>query len=251
MSSGSISTFFEQLCSLATIPTQDHWLYYLSGDTLENDYEAFEPGRSQPIVGNESGYLVFPKGEQLAWFYQKFTIPRDIRNYELEGLHCRLNLTWWAAEAKIYVNGELACEGDLFDSSTRLSLSPSAKPGETFEVAIALISPGHDIGALMKSELIFESENLTQPDAGFVATELRIISRYLEKYEPEKLPEFEAALQTLPLETFQNRAELNQSLAVVREKLIPLAAPIKERQFHVMGHAHLDMAWLWPTDETW
>ncbi|OKH17492.1 alpha-mannosidase [[Limnothrix rosea] IAM M-220] len=251
MSSGDISTFFEQLHSLVAIPTQNHWLYYVSGNVSENNYEAFQLERSQPITGNENGYLVFPKGEQLAWFYQKFTVPHNIKNYELEELHCRLNLTWWAAEAKVFVNGELACEGDLFDSSTRLSLSSHVNIGETFEVAIALISPGHDIGALMKSELIFESDDLAKPDAGFVATELQILSRYLEKYEPEKLPELEAALQSLPLETFQSRAELDQALEIVREKLIPLAATIKERQFHVMGHAHLDMAWLWTTDETW
>lgn len=239
-----------QLQSFVSIQTQQQWQYYLAHDT-RNHYTNFELDLLESILGNENGYLVFPKGGQLAWFYQRFILPHDIKNYEIEGLHCRLNLTWWAAEAKIYVNGELVCEGDLFDSSTRLSLSPSAKPGETFEVAIALISPAHDIGALMKSELIFESDDPAQPDVGFVATELEILSRYLDQDQPDVLPKVEAALQTLPLDGFQNRAELDRALAVVRAELIPLAAPIKERQFHVLGHAHLDMAWLWTTDETW
>ncbi|MGB2924304.1 MAG: alpha-mannosidase [Limnothrix sp.] len=251
MTLDNIAPILAELHSLVRIETQNHWQFHLADDTEKTEHKDFELGRSQPAEPNENGYLVFPKAGQLAWFYQKFTIPHDIKKYELQGLHCRLNLTWWAGSAKVFVNGGLACEGDLFDSSTRLSLSPNVQPDETFEVAIALISPGHDIGALMKSQLIFESDNFAQPDAGFVATELQILSCYLKKYQPELLPKLAEQLQTLPLETFQNRAELDQALITVREQLIPLAEPIKTRQFHVMGHAHLDMAWLWTTDETW
>jgi len=251
MALDKISPIIDQLQSFVTIHTQNQWQFYLCDDASEVDYAPFESRRSPFAEPNENGYLVFPKGGKLAWFYQKFTIPHDIKKYKLQGLHCRLNLTWWAGSAKVYVNGKLACEGDLFDSSTRLSLSPNVQPDDVFEVAIALVSPGHDIGALMKSQLIFESDDFAKPDAGFVATELQILSRYLEKYQPELLPKLAEQLQTLPLETFQNRAELDQALATVREQLIPLAEPIKTRQFYVMGHAHLDMAWLWTTDETW
>lgn len=251
MTLDNIAPILAELHSLVHIETQTSWQYYLADNSEQTGYQDFELGRSPFAEPNENGYLVFPKGGQLAWFYQKFTIPQDIKKYELQSLHCRLNLTWWAGSAKVYVNGELVCEGDLFDSSTRLSLTPNARPNETFEVAIALVSPGHDIGALMKSQLIFESDHPTQLDAGYVATELQILSRYLEKYQPELLPQVAQQLQALPLQKFQNRAELDQALATVREVLIPLAEPIKKRQFHVLGHAHLDMAWLWTTDETW
>lgn len=247
----NISRLIEQLQGLVTVQTQDSWQFYLQGDAPKDISQCCDLERLGLAELNENSYVVFPQGGQLAWFYQQFTLPHHIKNYDLAGLHCRLKLTWWAADAKIYVNGELACEGDLFDSSTRLSLAPTVQPGTTFAVAIALVSPGHDIGALMKSELIFESDDPAQLDVGFVATELAILSQYLEKYQPEFLPKVEQALQTLPLETFQNRAELDRALELVREQLIPLAAPIKERQFQVMGHAHLDMAWLWTADETW
>lgn len=251
MTLDNIAPILAELHSLVRIETQNHWQFYLAEDAEKTEHKGFELGRSQPAKPNENGHLIFPKGEQLAWFYQKFTLPHNIKKYELQGLHCRLNLTWWAGTAKVFVNGELACEGDLFDSSTRLSLSRNAQPDETFEVAIALISPGHDIGALMKSQLIFESDNLAKLDVGFVATELQISSRYFEKYQPELLLKLAEVLRTLPLKTFRNRAELDQALAAVREQLIPLAELIKTRQFYVMGHAHLDMAWLWTTDETW
>lgn len=251
MAPNDIASIIEKLQSFVTIQTQAKWQFYLGDGVGEIDYEAFEPEQLQAVQLNENNYGIFPKGGKLAWFYQKFVIPHDINQYEIEGLHCRLNLTWWAGSASVFVNGKLVCEGDLFDSSTRLSLSPNVQPDDVFEVAITLISPSHDIGALMKSQLIFESDDFAQPDAGFVATELQILSQYLEKYQPELLPQVATALQTLPIETFQNRAELDQALAIVREQLIPLAAPIKTRQFHVMGHAHLDMAWLWTTDETW
>jgi alpha-mannosidase len=254
MALDQISAVIAQLQSLVTIQTQNQWGFYLGDAILGTDYITFDLGRLQPAEPNENGYLIFPKGEKLAWFYQEFTIPNNIKNYELVGLHCRLNLTWWAGIAKVFVNGQLVCEGDLFDSSIRLSLSSSVQENDVFQVAIALISPGHDIGALMKSQLIFESDeadNLEELDAGQVATELQILQEYLTQYQPELLPKVAEILQTLPLENFQNRAELDQALGQIRTALMPIAEPIKTRKFYVLGHAHLDMAWLWTTDETW
>ncbi|MBF2025576.1 MAG: alpha-mannosidase, partial [Oscillatoriales cyanobacterium C42_A2020_001] len=37
----------------------------------------------------------------------------------------------------------------------------------------------------------------------------------------------------------------------LRQTLLPLAEPLKQRQITLLGHAHLDMAWLWTVAETW
>lgn len=251
MASEQILAAIAQLQSLVTQSTQNHWQFYLGDAALGTDYQTFDLNKLQPIEPNENGYLIFPKGGKLAWFYQEIKLSPRIQNYEITGLHCRLNLTWWAAAAKIFVNGQLACEGDLFDSSTRLSLTPTVRQDDSFQVAIALLSPGHDIGALMKSQLMFESDEPDNLDAGKVAIELQILHNYCVKYQPEYLVDLTEKLNTLPLATFQNRTTLDQSLNALRSALIPFAEIIKTRKFYVLGHAHLDMAWLWTTDETW
>ena len=91
------------------------------------------------------------------WLGQLFVIPQTLQGYPLAGLALRLALTWWAEDTQIFVNGQLVQEGDLFDCSARVLLSEAAVPGEKISVALRLVSPGHDIGALMRSCCVYES----------------------------------------------------------------------------------------------
>ncbi len=250
-----IETILSRLKSLTTLATQSYWQSY----QLENQFdlsediylEGFDASKLEPISANEKGYLIFPQGRKLAWFHQKITIPDAIEQYVIAGLTARLKLTWWAELAKIFVNGHLLCEGDLFDSSVRLLLAERAQAGSVFEVAIALVSPGHDIGALMKSELSFETNNIERLDPGSIATELTILWRYLAKFAPEKISLVEQILEHVPWDQISNSDHFHEALYALRKQLIPLATEIKQRQFYLLGHAHLDMAWLWTTEETW
>ncbi|MBV5259493.1 alpha-mannosidase [Synechococcus moorigangaii CMS01] len=253
------SEFFENtvdhLKSLVTRFTQESWDFYQAHPVEHKKFKpalnTFEPKKLRRAIPNENGYLTFEKGLKLAWFYQKITFVQQGNSYDISGLHARLNLTWWAEITAIFVNGELVCEGDLFDSSTRLLLSENAQINQTFDVAIALVSPGHDIGALMKSELIFESPTLEKIEAGSFAIELQVLGNYLEHWEPQKITEIEKQLKNIPWNLVAKTQEFNQALAIIRQQIIPFAQPIRERKFHVLGHAHLDMAWLWTTEETW
>ena len=74
----------------------------------------------------------------MQWLAQKWVIEHDLNGYPLAGLALRLALTWWAEDAKIFVNGQLIQAGDLFDSSARILLTPAAKPGQEILVAIRL-----------------------------------------------------------------------------------------------------------------
>ncbi|MGV0027319.1 alpha-mannosidase [Phormidesmis priestleyi] len=198
---------------------------------------------------NAKGHIAWPKGRQV-WLYQKFVLPEHLQLYPLEGLTVRLALTWWAEVAEVYVNGQLVQEGDLFDHSARVVLG-QVVPGTEVEVAIRLISPGHDDGALMRSCLFYES-NYDEIDPGFVADELEVIQSYIGAFE---LEEIEINLDweiCNPLQvTSKDRAQFNQALETLRTSLLPLSSQIKKHTIFLLGHAHLDMAWLWDVEETW
>jgi alpha-mannosidase len=121
---------------------------------------------------NPKGYIVWSAGRQVMWLGQRFVVPHDLQGYPLTGLVLRLVLTWWAEYAQIFVNGQLVQEGDLFDSSARVLLSSAVVPGEEITVALRLVSPGHDIGALMRSHCVYEAATGDHIDPGFVADEL-------------------------------------------------------------------------------
>ena len=199
---------------------------------------------------NEKGYLIWGKGEKIQWFAQTFTIPEALADYPLDSFALRLALTWWAKDAKIFVNEQLMQAGDLFDSKARILLTDHAQVGEIFTVALQLISPGHDIGGLMQSELIFERE-YPALDPGFIADEIEVLSLYITQFEPEKTEKINQALEVIPWGQVTNREIFDQSLLQLRQELIPLAEGLKQQQMNLLGHAHLDMAWLWPIEETW
>ena len=197
---------------------------------------------------NEQGYIIFPKGKQVKWLAQQFVIPQTLQGYLLEGLSLRLVLTWWADDAQIFINGKLVQQGDLFDSSARVLITENARPGDKYLVTIRLVSPGHDIGALMRSHLIYESTSAIDP--GMVADELTVLYKYLSQFKPADLQVLATALDKFSWDNIGTDQFAND-LAELRSQLLPLAADIKQRRFNLLGHAHLDMAWLWTTDETY
>ncbi|MBW4473297.1 MAG: alpha-mannosidase [Stenomitos rutilans HA7619-LM2] len=179
--------------------------------------------------------------------------------YPLAGLTLRLAVTWWANKAALFVNGELVQEGDIFDCVTRILLSEAVTPGDTFAIAIRLVSPGHDDGALVRSVCHYESST-NIPEPSFIADELNILRLYLQTFAPEKLNLLNEAITTIdwssllphtPHPTPYTPSLFDQSLANLRDRLLPLSPLLKQRRIRLLGHAHLDMAWLWTVAETW
>ncbi len=198
------------------------------------------------IEPNEKRYLVWEKGRQVRWFYQEWHLPHLLQGYPVSELTLRLALTWWAEFAQVYVNGQLVQEGDLFDYSCRVVLSPN----QSVSVAIRLVSPGHDIGGLMRSILIYESD-YDQIDPGFVADELTVLTSYLAAFEPEKIETVSDAIAQIDWNKVSDRTLFDRALESVRHSLSIFSPILKKHTLFLLGHAHLDMAWLWDVEETW
>jgi alpha-mannosidase len=234
---------------------------------------------------NEKGYVVWQRGRQELWLKQVITLPSFLQiedksegdgfapmrdPYPLAGMTARLALTWWTEQAEIFVDGEKVQEGDLFDHSARIVLSPAVEPGRSVQVMLRLVSPGHDPGALMRSRLLFEAAD-GGLDPGFVADELAVVKSYLQAFDPEGLfvlattlaepwiaeSQFEASSE-VPSEAVVLRSEsaCDRSHPLlfsqfVRQQLAPWRSAIAAHRIYLLGHAHLDLAWLWTIEETW
>nr|WP_293122200.1 alpha-mannosidase [Moorena sp. SIO4G3] len=204
---------------------------------------------------NEKDYITWSAGRQVIWLSQRFLVPQDLQRYPLSGLGLRLVLTWWAESAQIFVNGQLLQEGDLFDSSTRMLLNSTVVPGEEFAVALRLVSPGHDIGGLMRSQILYEATN-DDIDPGFVADELTVLQKYSASFEPEQLGTLAKAVAEIDWEMVSQPTEFMRSLTRLRQQLSTIEnsnfrIQNSQNSIQMLGHAHLDLAWLWPVSETW
>src|SRR6476619_590212 len=197
-----ISEAISRLRQLTQLNLQTQWQMHL-GDLPIAAATQPEQWQTWSIAElNAREYIAWPAGRQVLWLGQRLFIPTHFQGYPLTGLVLRLALTWWAESAQIFVNRQLVQEGDLFDCSTRILLSAAAKPGETIAVALRLVSPGHDDGALVRSLCLYEvaSNSATLSDRvepGFVADELAVLQQYLTAFAPEKLADLATAIAPL------------------------------------------------------
>ncbi|MEH1938681.1 MAG: alpha-mannosidase [Nostoc sp.] len=259
-----ISQAIEQLRSFCQVNLQSTWLYQES-DLIITDVVTADLSHWQPVQLNAKEHIAWTGGKKVLWLVQRLVVPQDLQGYPLTGLSLRLALVWWADSAEIYVNGELVLEGDLFDCSPRVLLGHGVTPGEEFIVALRLVSPGHCDGALVRSLLVYESTVDNNPDPGFVADELAVVQLYLEKFAPERLDVLAAMVgevtnREAAKDTKEEKGELVKSFLSLRQNLIQsdILAPLlkggwgdQKSKIFLLGHAHLDLAWLWPVSETW
>jgi alpha-mannosidase len=125
-------------------------------------------------------------------------------------------MRWWAEAAELWVQGQLVHQGDLFDSSCRWFLPDAWWQGGAWSVELRLRSPKHDDGALVLSQLVLEPLDPADPQ-GILAPTV-------------------AVLQSMRREA-GFAAGLRDGAA--------------DGSWQVLGHAHLDLAWLWPVADTW
>ncbi|AFZ02074.1 alpha-mannosidase [Calothrix sp. PCC 6303] len=239
----------EKLRSLSQSNVQSSWRY--SHDDLSVDQViAADISNWNQIECNAKGHIAWNKGRNTLWLLQKIIVPPSLKlGYPLAGMSLRLALVWWADAVQVYVDGKLAVEGDLFDFSPRVLLGNAVTPGDEYTVAIKLVSPGHDNGALMRSHLVFESYNSVDP--GFVADEVAVIQQYLQSFAPHQLTDLAEILEEKvnQLDNLTEKSDFNQLLADLRQNLTNF--PLNKAKIFLLGHAHLDMAWLWRVEETW
>ena len=159
------------------------------------------------------GLLIWPRGGQWRRLRLRLPCPRAWRTSPgPEAARARLALRWWAEAAELRVDGEAVHHGDLFDTSCRWELPLRWWAGAPLELELRLCSPRHDDGALLVSRLELEP---------------------LDGRDPLGL-----------------LAEVKEELVLLRQQWGQDPGP-GEGVVRVLGHAHLDLAWLWPVADTW
>jgi alpha-mannosidase len=169
-------------------------------------------GRQQRPDWAARGLIIWPRGGQEIRLQLRLERPRAWE--EALGLRAlaRLCLRWWAEAAELRVAGAAVHRGDLFDTACRWVLPATWWQGQPLDVELLLISPRHDDGALIHSRLELEPLDPADPDGLLNG-------------------------QVAELEALRRSRGLAAG---------PGPGPVQ-----LLGHAHLDLAWLWPVADTW
>ena len=178
------------------------------------------------------GLLSWPRGGRWLSLRLDLVCPEPWQAIQQADRRARLALCWWADAAELWAGGVLVHQGDLFDSACRWELPSSWWDGEPLPLELRLRSPLHDDGALIHSRVDQEPTGLGDP-AGVLAADALALGA--SRLAPEAL----AALQP--------QLEAGGVSSVLRQ----FAQARPPGGFHLLGHAHLDLAWLWPVADTW
>jgi len=246
-----INQTIARLRALSQVDVQSGWRYWDGELPLESAVKSQQWQNWAIAPLNAKGHLAWEQGRRVRWLGQEIGVPVDLQGYSLAGMTLRLALTWWAEAAEIFVNGRLVQAGDLFDCATRLCLSSSVQAGDRFTVALRLVSPGHDDGALVRSRCVYEAPPEAFPEPGFVADELAVVQIYLQAFSPQQIEAVQQAVDQIDWSVIRDRVAFDRRLQRVRSSLLPLSDGLKQRQIRLLGHAHLDLAWLWTVSDTW
>ena len=161
----------------------------------------------------QRGLVIWPRGGVWWVLHLELACPSAWRQLRPPVARARLVLRWWADAVELWVDGQLVHQGDLFDTACRWPLPERWWRGEPLNLELRLRSPLHDDGALIHSRIDLEPLDPADP-AGLLA-------------------------------------DTRQQLLALREEAGEPSATPPGAGFHVLGHAHLDLAWLWPVADTW
>ena len=199
------------------------------------------------------GLLSWPRGGQWLHLSLRLECPPDWRQLVPKGANqegaprARLVLRWWAEDVLLQVDGQAVHRGDLFDSACRWLLPERWWRGEPLDLSLALRSPRHDDGALVESRLDLEPADRSDPAGLLAGTALELVAlRAARGQDLVAAASLQAALAGADPQAPAAPGRLGAALQAVQPQ---------QRQgqggFHLLGHAHLDLAWLWPVADTW
>jgi alpha-mannosidase len=212
---------------------------------------AEKPGFDDASWATGSPEISWGPENSVAWFRKEVTIPDRIAGFAVAGSPIILLLSV-DDDGEVYVNGTLRQKFHWDEG--RVTLTESARPGEKLLIAVKGIN-GPGAGRLMSAELRMASLEDLRREVGAYLGDLAFGQAALQQTLVggqglrEALAASVAAVNLDALSAGNKQAFLD-SLRAARDPLRPVAAVLKNYTVHLVGHAHIDMNWLWLWPET-
>ena len=184
------------------------------------------------------------------WFRREIVIPEEIHGVPVEGSRVDIRLVLLAG-AELFIDGKsVGSDGYWFDGIH--TLSEHTAPGKLHTLAIR--SPCADAwGSFGLAEWYIDSVERMLLELGVVVARARMIRDLVSLgwLDRKKRP-VRAALESpkLAVGEDQDLRALRKRAGAHDAKLLPAASRLNGFTSFLVGHAHIDMNWLWPYEET-
>ena len=234
-----ISGLREKHRALTRYRSQVSWKFF-QGEASEAYKVDFDDSAWQPI--NLPATFDARKGE--GWIRGRITVPEEIGGIKVSGSIAKLHSSAIVDKSELYANGRKILSADYWmELRPRIILDEEAMPGKTYIVAIHLFPkyepvhvPGFYITFSAVEKAAFELESFIEEIRFARLIDRNVVEKVLKGFD---LGALEGSIQ-----------RLLEEIEEARRKLSVLSSEAKKFRVHLVAHAHIDMNWLWPWEDT-
>ncbi len=242
----NFTTKMEEQLAPRILPIND-WKYS-PNDTPANSVENLNDS-AWPAV--HPGFVWHGEGSKV-WFRTKLIVPANVNNITTAGASLRLYIGM-NDDGEVYADGKDL--GFFHWDEGNFLITNHASPGQVIQLAVRGINGPGD-GGLHFSHIAFGAPGAWRPTFRLLQQELNfytLLAPQLPVSEEARvrlaIQQAEAAfnpddLATIPVD------QSSELLEKARQSLLPLASIVKGFHIYYVGHAHIDMNWLWTWPDT-
>ena len=182
------------------------------------------------------------------WFRTRYVVPETIGGVPTRGTVLRLDMGM-DDDAEVFVNGKFLLKFNW--DAGQMTLTDHAVPGQVFVLAVRGIN-GPGTGGLRHARLVY---SLFAPFERYVR-DAQFVDHIAAAMPPAQQTRARATLAKsegqidMPALEAKDYAKAGVSLAAAQKTLLSLAPVTRAYQVYYVGHAHIDMNWLWTWPET-
>ncbi len=239
-----------RLQAMTILPVND-WRFHDAdlphGEDLSLDDSSWN---TTTLVYTERRAVAVSGAPNRGWYRATVEMPATIGGKDARGARLKL-VVRFSRDGRVFLDGNLVAQGDGRTLDPIL-LTEKAEPGQKIHIAIKV--PFHEAqGQFLGARIVADYPG--QPDPGFLRTEIQtteaVMSGFPEGRE-ERVQQLDKAVNAIDFAALDkgDQAAFSHSLETATTDLQPLNAWMKQFTVHLVGNAHIDMAWLWPWTET-
>jgi len=183
------------------------------------------------------------KGE--SWLRCEVIVPSDIAGIEVSGSVAKLSSSIILAGSEIFVNSRKVLRADYWTElrGPKIVLKEGVKPQEKYLVAIHILPYYEPVHVPAFTLTYSQVEKVTFEIDSFIQ-ELKFVKNLRGDVVRQVVGEFN-------LEVLNKKpTDLVMEIEKARITLLKVSQAVKEFKVHLIGHAHIDMNWLWPWKDT-
>ncbi len=182
------------------------------------------------------------KGE--AWLRCKITIPEEVQGIKTQNSTVKLSSSAILDKSEIFVDERKVLSAEYWmELRPKVLLDEKTEPGREHVIAIHLFPKAEPVD-IPEFHIMYSNVEKIAFEIDSFIQEIRFASFLDEKFARKVLEEFDSSVFKHDL------LSLIDEIEKARSKLSALSQKSKEFKIYLVAHAHIDMNWLWPWEDT-